>query len=400
MSKIKFTDISEKAAVKPNVRAKASKLLAIIVDYGIKNYNNTKKMRDRLLRACNIIIYSLSESEPLPHDWLTSNPLENMPEFDDDKMIDVLRDAYLSDKNVEWDLKSVVNIETPPTISPSFTDNRPKLNRSHQVQSSVVQKKLENKKSSKKPSEKEEIISPTPKTDLYLQCPKVPQFDKNSIWMQGQIGYDKLIIYESLPKIPTKQNEISVTTDITKMTDTELMRLYPNCLIKTRHESMYAEIEGLPYDDKLGVIFPIANFTEAQIRDNIIKYPHLYKLTRLLDGQLISFYSSIELNGELHKITDVWDDLPESKVIPKQIEFIKEYVARRYLLERDILEIAHNYPLFGTLDPYLTLFMSPDEYIQYGYKDTHNIVIQCVNSRVSFKRSRNPVIRRLLAANE
>lgn len=400
MTKTKFTDISEKHPMPKPVKAKASQLLAIIIEYGVKHYNNTKKMRDSLLKACNVILYCLLENEPVPHDWLTTDPLSNIPEIDDDLMKATLQNVYLSDKNVEWDLSTVIPEVSIPEISKtvvkpvsqSVTSSKPQSVKSVQVKSTS------NLEQSKKPK-KSVVIKPTDKTDLYLQGPKVPQFDNKSIWMQGQVGYDKLVIYESLPKIPTKQSDISVTTNVDKMTDAELMRLYPNCFIRTRNEKMYEIIDGIDYDEELGALLPICSFTRDQIRDNIIKYPHLYKLVREIDGQLVSFYSHIEINGELVKTLEIWDSLPESKIIPRQPEFIKEYVVRRYLLERDILGVQHKYPLFGTLDPYLTLFMPSDDYIRYGYTDTHNIVIQCVKSRVSFKQSRNPVIRRLSSIN-
>lgn len=399
MTKTKFTDISEKHPMPKPVKAKASQLLAIIIEYGVKHYNNTKKMRDSLLKACNVILYCLLENEPVPHDWLTTDPLSNIPEIDDDLMKSTLQSVYLSDKNVEWDLATVVSevqiAEVPKRVINTSTQTTAKVPKHSSNKSTSTSKTTDYLKKQKKAG----AIGPTDKTDLYLQGPKVPQFDNKSIWMQGQIGYDKLVIYESLPKIPTKQSDISVTTDVSKMTDAELMKLYPNCFIRTRNEKMYEEIAGVDYDENLGVLLPICSFTKEQIKDNIIKYPHLYKLVREIDGQLVSFYSHIEINGELVKTLDIWDTLPESKIIPRQAEFIKEYVVRRYLLERDILGIEHNYPMFGTLDPYLTLFMPSDDYIKFGYTNTHEIVIQCVKSRVSFKQSRNPVIRRLSSIN-
>lgn len=406
--KIKFTSLSDKHPVPKNIKGKASELLSIIITYGSDNYNNTKRMRDSLLKACNVITYSLIANEPLNRDWLTTNPLENIPEIDDTIMREKLRNLYLSDKDVEWDLRAVDVQAVPvlpkpksaPVIVPKFEEKRPKLNRSHQVTSSVISETVEKTSTKKKKETEKSYDVPTNKTDLYLQGPSVPQFDNKSIWMQGQVGYDKLVIYESLPKIPTKQTEISVTTDVSKMTRVELMNLYPNCFIKTRHEKLYEKLKLAGYDSTLGVLLPVERFTNAQIKDNIIKYPHLYKLTRSIDGQLVSFYSYIEIEGELHRVLDVWDSLPESKVIPKEPEYIKEYVVRRYLLERDILGMKHKYPMFGTLNPYLTLFMPADDYIKYGYTNVNDIVIQCVNSRVCFKQSRNPVIRRLKLANE
>jgi len=397
MAKIKFTDISEKHTIPAFAKAKASKMLPIIIEYGIKHYNNTKKMRDSLLRACNIILYCLIEQEPIPHDWLTTDPLAKIPEFDDDMLQKVLGSTYLSDKNVEWDLATVYPDSSPTIEVQSISVTKPVTSAVPKVQATTLVQPQSKPKSTKKART---AVAPTDKTDLYLQGPKVPQFDSKSIWMQGQVGPHKLVIYESLPKIPAKQSDISVTTDVTKMTDRELMKLYPNCFIRTRNEKMYEKIDGIEFDNQLGLLLPICTFTVAQIKDNIVKYPHLYKLVREINGQLVSFYSHIEIDGQLYKTLDIWDSLPESKIIPRQPEFIKEYVVRRYLLERDILGVNHKYPIFGSLDPYLTLFMPSDEYIEYGYPNTHEIVIQCLKSRVSFKQTRNPVIRRLTAIYE
>ena len=74
---------------------------------------------------------------------------------------------------------------------------------------------------------------------------------------------------------------------------------------------------------------------------------------------------------------------------------IAEYVIRRYLLERDVKHIDHNYKPWGTLDKFLVLYMPYDMYIKHGYKNVVDIARQCVESRVSRIMSRNPIIRRL-----
>lgn len=89
------------------------------------------------------------------------------------------------------------------------------------------------------------------------------------------------------------------------------------------------------------------------------------------------------------------EKIPEMKGLKKTWPVIREYVVRRYLLERDIKGIEHKYPMFGTLDPFVTLFMPSKIYREEGYKDSVDIARQCVKSRVSYLQSRNPVIRRL-----
>ena len=133
--------------------------------------------------------------------------------------------------------------------------------------------------------------------------------------------------------------------------------------------------------------------------DNIIKYPHFEGLVR--QGRLkgttryVDFWKYIEINGELYKTKDIWEELDDTKRLPKVKAVMEDYVVRRYLLERDLKGIDHKYKLFGELDPYLTLFMPSENYIQLGYTDVIDIAKQCVKSRVSYKLSRNPVIRRL-----
>lgn len=400
--KIKFTNLSEQWRVDDVPKGKVSELLSKVIEYGVAHYNNTKKMRDDLLRACNVILYYLRENEVMPHDWLTTDPLSNIPDIDDDTIQLVLNKFYISNKNVEWDLVPVVDVPpetTAEVTAPIFEEKRPKLNRSSQVSTSVISNTVAKVDSEKKAKKQTALIVPTDKTDLYLQCPKIPQIDKNDIWLRGQAGPDVITIYATLPKIPTKQNEISVTTDVSKMTNSELMNLYPNSLIKTRNAKMYYHVEGLEYDEQLGSIIPIGDFTSAQLLDNIVKYPHFYNIMRPVNGEVVKFYYYIEIDGELYKTVDVWDSIPETSRIPRDVEFIKEYVIRRYLLERDVLGIEHKYPMYGSLDPYITLFMPPEYYIKRGYTNTCDLAMQCVTSRVSFKQSRNPLIRRLRAAN-
>jgi hypothetical protein len=158
---------------------------------------------------------------------------------------------------------------------------------------------------------------------------------------------------------------------------------------------MYEPREGLKLHPKLGLLLPIKNYTEDQLIDNLVKYPHLFKLLRQIGSDICSFYVHIEIDGKLSGILDVWDDLPDTKLIPKQSEFVKEYVVRRYLLERDIDHVDHKYPLFGKLEPFLTLCMTSAEYAELGYKDAITLAKQCVVSRVNYKISRNPIVRRL-----
>ena len=369
---IKFTNLTEKLSYPPAVRAKLSSLHSDVITYVVSNYDGTATYRQKVVNTINTLSYMVMSGDSMPDDYDISDPL-NINFVDDTECKNVLGNLYIHSRLIDWDInisdesKSVSN-----NIQVSYKSNDDNGSK-HIVRTA----------------------KPTPKEYLYLKPPTVPQFDYSKPFLQQMIGPDLYCIYTSLPEIPTKQNEISVTTDVNKMTYDDLMKLYPNQVIHTRSSALYEKVAGLDYDDKLGVIIPVQGFTKKQIIDNIVKYPHIFKISKLVDDQIVSFYTTIEIDGELHKTLDIWDTLPESKKIPKSSEFIKEYVIRRYLLERDIKKIEHKYPMYGTLYEFLTLFAPSDDYIEMGYKNTSEIAKQCVLSRISFKKSRNPVLRRL-----
>ena len=66
---------------------------------------------------------------------------------------------------------------------------------------------------------------------------------------------------------------------------------------------------------------------------------------------------------------------------------LKEYVIRRYLLERDN-GVEHKYKLRGNLQPYITLFAPPEFY----NTDPVELARTAVKARVEFLRSRNPYL--------
>ncbi len=241
---------------------------------------------------------------------------------------------------------------------------------------------------------KEEVL--TPKHAVSLKHPAIPQIDYSKApWISGVVNGEEYAIYESLPRIPTVQNEISVTTDSSLMRDRDFLNLFPNHVMHTRRPAMYEKVDGLYYDPDIGTILPIEGYTLEQCIDNVIQYPHLFQLKRFVKNEWVMFSSYIELNGELLPSVAAWSDIPDSKKIPAHPEYIYEYVLRRYLLERDIGKVYHKYDIWGTLDPFLTLFAPADWYAKHGYKDSLDIAKKCVDSRVSFLRSRNPIIRKI-----
>ena len=361
---MKFTQIPNELKYPPVIRSSLSTIHSEIVSWVMNNFTGTYKQRQEIIDLMNSITYLSLSRDNIPEDWDVHNPLVNAPHVDDDTCRKYLSTLYILEKNIDWDIETSIKIETP-----------------------IFHTKIDSSKSTYL----------TPKEDLYIQSPKVPQFDKNSVWVSKEIEGDVFEIYQSLPIVPTKQNEISITTDVTKFTKSDLMKLYPNQIIHTRASCMYESTGDLELDPTLGLILPIQGYTKEQLRTNLIEYPHLYKLLKYVDGEPVNFYKTIEIDEKLYDVSEIWSNLPESANIPYSPDFIKEYVVRRYLLERDYKHIDHKYQMFGSLDPFLTLFMPTSEYESLGY-DVEDIARKCVQSRVQYKTTRSPIIRRLADA--
>lgn len=377
-NKIRFTSISENYQVQRNVKATLSELYSSVITYVTKHYDGTLAYKQTVVRVINILTYAAYASEMLPTNWSKLNPFVNIPDIDDDTIQDTIGDIYLTVDAIEWDVPVV---DTPNPTLPVLTGT------SFKPVSAFVT-----------PSVKDVTIKETPATDLYIQAPELPQFDVTKPWVQKQCGSDLMTIYTTLPEIPKRQRDISITTNIDKMTDADLLNLYPNHFIRTRAKELYIPQTNMDFDKDLGVILPIDDYSKEQIIDNIIKYPHLYKLVREQKtnngSELVSFYAYMEIGGELVDTLSIWDSLEISKWIPKNAEFIKEYVVRKYLMDIEYKGAKYNYPIYGTLDPYLTLFMSAEDYMRRGF-DAIDLAKQCVKSRVSYKQSRSPVLRRI-----
>lgn len=391
-NKIKLTDIPDRYNVPKRIKGNQAKFHATIVTYISNKFHNTRKFKQSVVDAINLLTYVLLTDEiSIVSTWRPASPLETLPEFDRELVENALGDLFLTIESIEWNLPenySMVSAE----IDESETENPDK--------SSIVSSNISNQSYNPIVSNQhmiaDTVLQATPKTDLYIQSPVVPQFDISKPWLSTTFGHDQYVIYTTLPEVPTKQNEISITTDIGKMNKNDFMKIFPNVIIKTRAPALYEQFtDASSYDNVLGYIPHISGYTQDQIIDNIIRYPHLYRLSRKIDDELVSFYSSIEIENQLHPTLEIWDSLEDAKFIPKQPEYIKDYVVRRYLLERDINKIHHKYPLYGELDEYLTLFMPPSEYITRGYKDVEELARKCVRSRIRYKQSRNPIMRRL-----
>lgn len=379
---VKFTQLPDKLIYPARIRAKLSTLHSDVITYVVSNFKNTAKYKRQVVDTLNTISVYIKNNDALPSDWSVSNPLTNLELLDSSFCEDTLGNLCIKVKDIIWDVQES---ETDEQISTDTVVTAKTSSEDTVTSSRVVNVKPKR--------DIGVVVSPTPKENLYIKPPTIPQFDASKPWLQSQLNQNVYTIYESLPIIPVNQSQISVTTDVSKMTIIDMMKLYPNHFIRTRAATMYENHDGLTLDDDIGIILPIVGFSPTQVKDNIIKYPHIYKLTRYMNNKFTSFYSNIEIDGELHDTLSIWDSLPDSKKMPRNSEFIKEYVVRRYLLERDILGVEHKYPLFGTLEPFLTLFTTSDDYIRLGYTDVTDIAKQCVISRVSYKRSRNPILR-------
>ena len=375
-NRIKFTSISENYAVHRNFKGVLSDLYSSVITYVIKHFDGTMMYKQQVVRVLNIITYAAYASEMLPTNWSKNNPFINIPDIDDTAIQETLGDIYLTVDAIEWD---VAVVDNPVVLEGTMM--RPITS----LPAANIQ------------PIKDVTIVETPTTDLYIQAPEIPQFDVTKPWLQKQCGADLLTIYTTLPEIPKRQRDISITTNVDIMTDSDLLKLYPNHFIRTRAPIMYTPQTNMDFDKDLGVILPIDDYSREQVVENIIKYPHLYKLTREQNGELVSFYAFMEIDGELKDVVEIWDSLEISKWIPKNVDFIKEYVVRKYLMDIEHKGATYKYPLFGTLDPFLTLFMPASEYVKRGY-DAVELARKCVQSRVSYKQSRSPIIRRIQAS--
>ena len=364
---MKFTEITASLAYPKKLKARMSSDHSVVIDYTIGHFKNTRPFKAKVITALNSISYAIICKDS--YDMTAEDPIEALQLYDirtlHDGLTDKYPDLYINIEDVEWDItKAESDAKPEPTKSKSKSADK------------VKTKKVE------PPVE-------TPKEWLYLRAPQYPRMDTSKVVLDTMVGGERFFMHPSLPIIPEKQADISCTTDVGMMTEKDLMKLYPNRLIHTRAESMYEPCGDIPMDKDLGLLLPVEGFTPEQFRENIIKYPHFYRLSRLINDKEVNFYNYIEIDGELHKISEVWGSLPDSKYIPKTTEFVKEYVIRRYLLERDN-GVEHKYKLRGNLQPYITLFAPPEFY----NTDPVELARTAVKARVEFLRSRNPYLDR------
>lgn len=227
-----------------------------------------------------------------------------------------------------------------------------------------------------------------------LDFPYPPQPNGLNIAYQLTKNNTQYCIYDE-GVLPWNQSQISLLSDVNKFKDSDILKLFPPVRLYTRSPFMYHKYDKLDYDEDLGVLFKISGFNKRQIKKNIIEFPHLEHLDRVVkrrgEETTLEFWKHIEIEGQIYPTVSVWDELPDTKHLPKTESFMNEYVTRRYLLECQS-GLEHKYPMRGTLEPFVTLYAPPSYYEAYKY-DPIEIGRKCVESRVSFKRSRNPILK-------
>lgn len=393
-------------------RAKSSEYFQYVYEFVSENYIDSKVYKRSLTHAINTLTYIIFTNDSLPFSWDKYHPLDNLPEIDEETLQITLGKYYLYAESICWDVNASSTVQ--PSVS---TVHQVSISTVNNPLSQHTQQKLSvyNQQLQKQDTEQVSVVNKlTPMEDILLDpgLPFIPIIDMNDPWFYTvDDNNEKFVIYKSLPLVPECQSDITVSTEVNSLLPSELLKLYPNHIMKLRHQSMYIKHSGyehLEYDDELGVILPIPGFTRQQVLDNIIKYPDLINIgpgrigrrnrgTNGLVKEVVwePFEHRMEVNGELIKVNGAtWNSIPELQAIPPTAAFRQEYVVRKYLLERDN-GVQHEKEMFGTLYPFITLFMPMEEYIKRGYKDVEQIAVMCARSRVSYHRSRNPMLLRL-----
>ena len=384
MNGIKFTAIPEHIPYPPKYKAALLKIHSDIIAYASTHTVACRKSRLSMITAINTATLLTMNGESCPIDYSLEDPFQDLPEYSVEQLCHDLGELYVSYNDIFFDIEMIPN---PNSVKANIvkTDD--------DVESSNSYEEVNIPKAPKYAKIPAPVID-TPKENLYLRPPAVPRFDPTTYSLNDVIGNEHFYMHRSLPLIPEKQGDVSCTTKLDNMTNKDFMKLYPNHLIRTRAPIMYEQLGDIPMDKNLGLLIPIEGYNAEQVRENIIKYPHFFQLTRIYNDKEISFYKHIEIDGELYDTLEVWDSLPISKILPKSSEFIKEYIIRKYLLDREA-GIEHKFALHGALDPFLTLFAPPEFYRDYG--DPVELMKKCVTARVNFFYSRNPYIARYLS---
>lgn len=376
---MKFTEIPDtimnRRSVPNNMRpflGTISSLDSKIIDYVQATPEFKPRDMIKIVRKMNSLAYQVIIGDYIDFDVSTESGYNSIMLIDDVECSSKLGNLFIDVADVMWDVEYSENV---PTVSET-----------------LIQESYND----------ESFVDPTNKisndSDISLSFPKVPRFDPNKVWAIGKDIYGRLIpIHPTLPEIPTVQNEISITTDVSKFSKQDLLNLFPNKRLKPRHDELYQKVEGFDWDPVLGYIPKILDFTKEQIVENLIKYPKFnYMYREFGEDSRVNFTSFLESNENLVPLKVAVEVVPDMVALPKSKIFYMDYIVRRYLLERDVLGIEHKFPMYGTFDPFMTLFTTMEEYAALGYSDFESMAKQCVIGRVKFYQSRNPLVRGLL----
>lgn len=228
--------------------------------------------------------------------------------------------------------------------------------------------------------------------------PNVHRLDDSKVWKVVNLPDGRtMTFYKSLPEVPELQYHVNVTTDPSIIKDSDYIHLFPTEDLKPRFEWMYKEIDNCYYHPAIGSVLPIEGYTEEQCIDNVIKYPYLTGLNRRYDDERgrVPLWAEVEVDGKLVYALKVWDTLSVAKLLPHSRKIVCEYFYRKYLLDMDYHPERIHFPMEGVIRPYLMLFLTEDSYTSLGYLDHLSMSKQCVQSRIDYIRSRNPILRQI-----
>lgn len=389
----RFIDLTD-YRLPTNVKSKCAEMstnCSEVISLSIDRYTGTLSQKHRIISILNSMNTATVVGDKFDFDISYFDSFESI--YSIDYMKSVLGLAYIKFDEVKWDISSILidNLDVTRSIN---QDIKYDLESSNPVIDHTDDIKLD---SIKKVDESEGYTEyKSSREDISFQFPEFPRFNTSKIWALCEDDGGRCIpIFYSIPEIPETQNQINITTDWTKMTDSEFLRLYPDHTIQTRRPEMYVRHYGFEFDELVGYIPKITGFTRDQIVDNIIKYPQFNFMYRMVDGRRVSFMKHIEVDGELLTLQYAKNNIEDIYNLPDDKVFYWDYIIRRYLLERDYETVNHKYPLLGYFHPYITLFTTPSIYRSRGYNDILDMAKKCVRCRVLFYQSRNPLLKRM-----
>lgn len=373
------------------------------IDKFVELYTGTLSEKRKMLGVLNSVAYDTVSQNVLTLKIEDIHSLSDIKSFvcpySENEMKSLLGSAYLEFHNIIWDIEPHISTDVNSISVKSNADKSTPLDKFDTSQSIKIPEALTAEiradVDSKVISESVSQYRST-RDDISLKFSEFPCFDPQKIWGYGKDAAGRIMpIFTTLPEIPKVQNDISITTDVAKMSTSELINLYPDHLIKVRRDEMYEHIQGFDYDEDVGFIPHITGFTREQVVDNIFKYPQFNFMYRRVNGERVSFMKYIEVDGELIPLSEAINIVEDMQNLPDSNVFYWDYTVRRYLLERDYDTCQHRYPIIGTFGPWMTLFAPPDVYIQRGYTDTEALARKCVINRVLFYQTRNPLLKEM-----